>query len=405
MCKVMVMTGIENSDLALRFMKSVAPNMSVGNTDGIGYSAVNSKNKLFMEKWHTNNKFLNTLDVIDANTIEELKPYENRIGKLQLNYTSYGEVTRDDLRSVTMHTRFATCGKTFENTHPFIENDISLIHNGVIQNSFTLGLNKNSTCDSENALQLYNNLQVNLSKKSMDYQGFLDKLKGYWAFAFLAKDNDGNYLLDVVREGAPLYFAKIEEIGVNCVVFATTKEIIETGCKELQLPVRSQIYLLTESNYHRFNALTGELILNKQLEDSLLNTSSYSYSKVFKSNKNKYKEPTTPINNSNIDDYYDYYNSQENYKNLTNVTDEFLLDSFYDINEPLVDRLDAYDKLFDTEYLSNYEDLSIKIRDFIVRQEDKDIISFAEIILMMDAYIASQNISDLYKVFRNKRKA
>jgi hypothetical protein len=401
----MVMTGIENNDLALRFMKAVAPNMSVGNTDGIGYSAVNSKNQLFMEKWHVNNKFLNTNDVVDAKTIEELKPYENRIGKLQLNYTSYGDVTRDDLRSVTMHTRYATCGKTFENTHPFIENDISLIHNGVIQNSFTLALNKNSTCDSENALQLYNNLQVNLSKKSTDYQSFLDKLKGYWAFAFLAKDSEGTYQLDVVREGAPLYFAKIEEIGVNCVVFATTKEIIEIGCKELELPVRSQIYLLTESNYHRFNALTGELILNKQLEDSLLNASSYSYSKVFKSNKTKKKEPYQPLNNNNIDEYYDYYNSQENYKDLTSVTDEFLLDSFYDINEPLVDRLDSYDKMFDTEYLSNFEDLAIKIRDFITKQEYKEVISFAEIILMLDAYIASENISDLYKVFRNKRRA
>ena len=198
MCKVMVMTGIKESALALDFMKEVAPNMSIGNTDGIGYSAINSKNELFMEKWHNNKHFLNTDDVVDQATVEALKPFENRIGKLPLNYTNFGTVTRDDLRTVTMHTRYATCGKTFENTHPFIEGDTSLIHNGVISNAYALGLNKNSTCDSENALQLYVKEKTALTKSPELLQNYLDQLKGYWAFAFLAKNNKGIYQLSVV---------------------------------------------------------------------------------------------------------------------------------------------------------------------------------------------------------------
>lgn len=402
MCKVMIMTGIQDSPLALDFMRSVADNMSLGNTDGIGYSAINSQNKLFMEKWHNNKHFMNTTDVIDEATVEALKPFENRIGKLPINYTSYGEVTRDDLRTVTMHTRYATCGKTFENTHPFIENDISLIHNGVISNAFSLNLNKNSTCDSENALQLYNNMQVNYNSGAEYFQSFLDKLKGGWAFGILAKNAEGTYMLDVVREGSRLYFSKIPEIGDNCVVFATTSEIIELGCKSLGFPAREKIYLLTESNYHRFNALTGEVLSTTQLEDSLLNATSWSYSKAYgyyPTNTQSTKKDT-----ETVDELYEYYSPDAD-KNLTSINDEFLLDGFFDASEPIHDRLDGYDKMFDTQYLSTFEDLPVKVRDFVERQEEKDVITFAEIILMLEAYMKTERIADLYRVFRNKRRA
>jgi len=216
MCKVMILKGIQNSQLALDFMKAVAPNMSVYNSDGIGYSAVNSKNKMFMEKWHNNKQFLDTDTVIDNDTLKLLAPFKNRLPYLSLNYTNYGEVTRDDLTTVTMHTRYATCGKTFENTHPFIEGDTSLIHNGVIRNQEELNLNKNSTCDSENALQLYKNLNINLETSPDNVQDFIDQLKGYWAFAFLSPDANNRYMLDVVREGAALYWALLPELGEHC---------------------------------------------------------------------------------------------------------------------------------------------------------------------------------------------
>lgn len=406
MCKVMVMTGIKESALALDFMKAVAPNMSIGNTDGIGYSAINSKNELFMEKWHNNKHFLNTDDVVDQATVEALKPFENRIGKLSLNYTNFGTVTRDDIKTVTMHTRFATCGKTFENTHPFIEGDTSLIHNGVISNSYTLGLNKNSTCDSENALQLYVKEQTALTKSPELLQNFLDQLKGYWAFAFLSKNTKGIYQLDVVREGAQLYFTKIEEIGENCVVFATTKEIIETGVKALGLPDRKNIFLLVSSNYHRFNALTGDVLETIQLEESILNASAYSYNKAYGYGSKTTKKDTQKLDyfGDYIDDMYDSY-SKESQSNLYSITDENLMDSFFDINEPLVDRLDSYDKIFDTQYLSSFEDLPIKVREFVNRQEDKDVISFDNILEMIDAYNKNNKLTDFYNMFRAKRRS
>lgn len=271
MCKIMVLKGVQDSGLALKFMTAVAPTMSQGNNDGIGYSAINSKNELFMEKWHRNSQFLQLDTVIDETTVKALEQFKSRIGTPPLNYTSYGNISRDDMTTITMHTRYATCGKEFANTHPFIDNEMSLIHNGGIYNSVELKLNKISICDSEVALQLYNNEQINLSTSPEVVQNFMDQLKGYWAFAFLAKDADGTYMLDIVRERATVYWAELTELGKDCVVFATTQEIINIGVEALGLPKRTEISLLPESNYYRYNALTGLDIIDFELAESKLN--------------------------------------------------------------------------------------------------------------------------------------
>ena len=406
MCKIMVLKGIENSELALKFMQAVAPEMSIGNQDGIGYSAINSQNKLFMEKWHYNSQFLNTENVLTEKVIEDLNPHMEALSKymkvpsLSVNYASYGEVTRNDLKTVTMHTRFATCGKTFENTHPFIENDISLIHNGVISNAELLKLNKSSTCDSENALQLYNNMGLNLQNTDdiTLYQDFLDQLKGYWAFAFLAKNIEGIYQLDIVREGASLYFSNLPELGPECAVLATTKDIIEKGVKELGLPKREQIFLLKEGNYHRFNALTGEIIDNFQLEDSLKNATSYSYSKAYGYGKKKYStKKDSETNFDMIDDIYESYKQ-------TQVNDDSL-EMFFDTKEPLIDRLVSYDYMVgNTKFAEIYEDLPKETRAFILGREFSGAITFTEILVLLEAYGKNNNLRDLWNVYRLKKK-
>lgn len=401
MCKVMILKGIQDSAMALDFMKGVADNMSQYNTDGIGYSAVNSKNEMFMEKWHNNKQFLDTDTVIDAETLKVLEPFKNRIPFVNLNYTNHGTVTRGDLRTVTMHTRYATCGKTFENTHPFIEGDTSLIHNGVIRNADELKLNKNSTCDSENALQLYKNLNINLETNPDNIQSFIDQLKGYWAFAFLSRDADNQYMLDVVREGAPLYWALIPEMGVNCAVIATTKEIIETGIKALSLPQREEINLLAESNYHRFNAVTGEFIDNFVLDTSTLN-------KILYTHKNVY-----PVRShlAYDDDYgYESYSTfkdkeTKDLKQDASTFDDYGFDSFFDTNEPLIDRLYDYDKVFNTAYAESFEDIPRVTRLFIDRREQEEYITFDDILKLIEVWQENEAIQDIITKYRKLKRA
>lgn len=415
MCKVMILKGIENSPLALQFMKAVAPNMSIFNTDGIGYSAVNSKNELFSEKWHRNYQFMETETVIDQDTLTKLEPFKSRLPNLALNYKSYGQVTRDDLRTVTMHTRFATCGKGFENTHPFIDGGTSLIHNGVISNSDKLALNKISSCDSENALQLYNSMGLNLATDEDSFQKFSDKLKGYWAFAFLSKDTNGIYMLDVVREGAPLYWAMIPEIGEDCAVFATTKDIIEIGVKALGITTLPEINLLSETDYHRFNALNGELIFNHQIDDSVLNKPTYSYTQPtskYVYNKETYKMELVAEPKKTEDSYEGYLNKKESKISAKQFRDEMLgindepeLDDFYDTEVFLIDRLSSYDKLMVTELCSTFEDLPNGIKLFIERKEEEDYIDFDDVIEMLEAVSETDKINSLYDVYRKNKRA
>jgi hypothetical protein len=422
MCKIMVLKGIENSAMALDFMKAVAPSMSFGNNDGIGYSAINSSNKLFSEKWHVNNQFLQTDVVIDAETLEKLEPFRKRLPNVSLNYQKYGDVTREDLRTVTLHTRFATCGKEFANTHPFIDHEMSLIHNGGISNCNTLALNRVSTCDSENALQLYNNKQLNLQTTADKFQQFTDELKGYWAFAFLAKDGNGDYMLDIVRERASLHFSYIPEMGADCIVFATTAEIIEKGIKELGLPERKKIFNLTEFNYNRFNAVTGELLLSHQLTESALNGYSYdyrNYNKFYnkKNNVTTYypKEKTlVEVKTPTVDEIYEGYMTDKTAKiaerkfkeaMLGIVDDDLAIESFYDIEQLLIDRLYDYDKLMNTSYGDSFEDLPVKVRLFIERKEEEDYIIFDDVLIMIETYIDTGSISGIYKVYKTNKRA
>ena len=163
MCRLLLMTGLKDSNLAEQFMREAKVPMSVGNNMGIGYSAVKSNGDFFTERWHENEKFMDRNTVRSAEVSKELerfKPMLSSYTNIDQNYSLFGDRDMSDMTTVTMHTRFATCGREFMNTHPFVDGDTSLVHNGVIYNASSLNLNKISTCDSEVALQAYINNNV-----------------------------------------------------------------------------------------------------------------------------------------------------------------------------------------------------------------------------------------------------
>lgn len=420
MCKIMILTGIEDSELALKFMQAASIPMSFADRDGIGYSAINSNNQLFMEKWHNNSKFLDIDSVLTKEVIAELAPFKARLPSLTENYSSYGQVTRNDLRTVTMHTRMATCGRTFENTHPFIDQEVSLIHNGVISNSFQLNLNKVSTCDSESALQLYINNEINLTDNEQKIQEtFLDKLRGYWAFGILAKDANGQYMIDIVREGASLYWSEIPEIGKNCYAFATTENIIKSSLISLGLPKR-KIHTLPEYNYHRFNAVTGEYINDFTLAEGILNKPYVypTYKKDAKTDTRKDYSDKFYDRDYSMYDYYDDIGYNPNLKiedeskdilaeatEITKVSDEFIIEGFYDVDEPLLDRLYEFDELMGTSYGNSFENIQLSYRVFIERKEEEDYIIFDDILKIIEEFNASKLPANIFKAYRELKRA
>lgn len=398
MCKVLIITGIEDSKLAVEFMKASAKPMSVGNSDGIGYSAITRDNKLFMEKWHDNFRFMGDYGIITPQVIEQINPHIEalkpfyKIPEPKINFGSYGNNDLDNITTVTMHTRFATCGKEFENTHPFVYNDTSLIHNGVIYNAHTLNLNKISTCDSENALQVY--LEENVATQTshdltkLQTQKFLDRLKGYWAFGILAKNNEGKYHLDVVKDGATLYYAFIPALGKNCMVFSTAKDTLTIASKAIGAELTdADIKPVRDHELYRFDAITGERTLDLALEESTLNKVTW---------KNTYGYGSYKGYDA-YDSYNDYGKSKtKKSKQSTNYDDLLAFDSFYDTELSIQSRIVDYDALMGSNYEESFLTLLSATKKFIQEKEEDGYINFEDIIKMLDAY-RKGGVQELYK--------
>ena len=90
--------------------------------------------------------------------------------------------------ALLIHGRYATCDVNVDNTHPFIDRNHGLIHNGVVSSDTYEP--KHSTCDSEILLQAY----LAAGKEG------LTKVEGYAAFGLIdakrnvhiARDNKAN---------------------------------------------------------------------------------------------------------------------------------------------------------------------------------------------------------------------
>lgn len=376
MCKLLIMTSISDPAKALEFMHRMAIPMSRVNDDGIGYTAVNANGDIFSQRWLKNHQFLDTTKVMTKTIASQMKKFEERLPAkaLEVNYSSYGKVNFTDVKTITLHTRYATCGKEFANTHPFIHQDTSLIHNGGISNYNTLAVNKISTCDSEAALQTY--LTRNVAKDMDNAQEWLDTLEGRWAFGILAKDETDTRILDVVRGYSMLYYMEIEGIGR---VFTTDKDDAESVAKDMKLGFLVKAELIPANSMYRYNATNGDFIKVLDLEDSIKNykaptksTSEIYYGASGKLVNGKwvsYKDipPVTTDEVSNAGNGYDVTDpaSAMSYPDVMNNSgtgydfrkvNKYCNDS--DDNEPLIDRLAVWDDCYSTNLMAMYESLN-----------------------------------------------
>ena len=203
MCKVMFLSGInsDNRELALQFTYGMAQVMTAGNTDGLGYAAFSEDGSHFGERWHNNHEAFKTRenDVMTSFEISSIKQSKGAWSskKRPIRYDKVGTIQLERIVAITLHTRFATSGKEFENTHPFWHNGVSLVHNGVISNTKRIGT-INSTCDSESILKLYTENNVRTNPRNIEKVA--SRLDGYYAVGVLSSDKKGHKYLDVFKE-------------------------------------------------------------------------------------------------------------------------------------------------------------------------------------------------------------
>jgi glutamine---fructose-6-phosphate transaminase (isomerizing) len=118
------------------------------------------------------------------------------------------------------HTRWATHGRvTYTNAHPHSndEGNITLVHNGIIENAMqlsnklvNLGYNLESETDTEVIVHLMD-FELKQQDKSINYleafENVISHLKGSWALALIISDMNG---ILISRSGAPLLLGRNE---------------------------------------------------------------------------------------------------------------------------------------------------------------------------------------------------
>lgn len=287
MCKLLLMAGLDpkKTKQTITFAHQMAQYMSDGNDDGLGYAAVDSKGKLFGEKWLYNgeafiqrkHKFTKGRKV-DNNVVEQFKETFKDLTTTIISavdyppeqkYGTFGDGNFQEIAAMTMHTRSATQRNDggfieYKNIHPFVdlEKSVSLVHNGIIRNFKPEDFIR-STNDSERGLNRY--LAHEINKVPADIQNMVDEIKGSFAFGIFANDKEGRRILDIMRTTSPLNALYVDQLGT--VVYASSADDVRAACRDLGWTVSAKAELF-EDRLIRIDALTGKILLKLRYQDT-----------------------------------------------------------------------------------------------------------------------------------------
>lgn len=306
MCKVLMVIGAKDSQKLLDFAKASVGPMSLGNTDGLGYTAIKSDGNIFTERWLTNNQAFKERKTTNDREVEK---YLKLILKDSLpEYSIQGDADWSSVSSLLLHTRYATSAKGFMNTHPFVDNDnkTSIIHNGVINNHLTFD-KLNSTCDSEIILTEY--MKRGLENNPTAIPELCADMSGYWAVGATSVNSKGKRIIDVFKDGAQLSMTYVDQLGA--VVFCTSSYTLADILKELKWEHNNTVYEVKNDVAVRFDAISGKVL--KVQEYSAPSKSFPNYGNSFNTNKTpqtqrsskskKELQQTTTVSNFTSDFY------------------------------------------------------------------------------------------------------
>ena len=265
MCKIIIIPKINETETVKKFLRALVPDFTQHDNDGLGYVALNRNGTLSGERWRYPNEAFQ--DLIDVNAPES-KAYAEIGASLDdfdaaPRYNAFG-VDSGEWSALLYHSRFATCAKSIENTHPFIDDasTTALVHNGVITKSIEEWKPKRSTCDSEILLNGY--VASGVSDNAQNFDNVASGVSGYYALGVLAKSTSGAWCLDVVKDCN----AELQAIFVNelqCIVYCTNAEIITKACALLKWSC-AKAYDVKDNAFIRYDALTGNVLSQHEID-------------------------------------------------------------------------------------------------------------------------------------------
>lgn len=231
MCKIFAMTDMSRVNFDSNFIDVVKSEVCrLSDKDGFGYSTVSNSGVLGGER---------TIKVSEFTPLQygaKFKTPSLPIVSKSKNY--FGKILTKEVKSFIAHGRLSTNKVCLENTHPFYNGEVSLIHNGVVQDYGGKAGPLTSTCDTEILLNYWN-------KGGLDE--IAENVTGYYALAILDKHG----YLHVVRDDRAKLFIAYSR-SVKSFLIATTPDIIKNIAKRLSWQVEQPEEIL-ENTYTVFN--------------------------------------------------------------------------------------------------------------------------------------------------------
>lgn len=330
MCKVMIMPEIKEDKIqqTIPFIHVMGSLLSKSNNDGIGYAAVDKKGNLFGERWLDNDDMFSYEKPIDESRLRLSKKFPKMFSppasNVAVETTSFGSNTKlENARAITLHTRFATTPKGMLNTHPFVylDEDTSLIHNGVISNHRKFDT-KLSTCDSEAILVGYLEEEVNLNPENI--QALANRLVGYYACGVFSRNSKKQRILDIFRaNGASLDIVFVYDL--DAFVITTNGNDVEEACKILGYTCDTK-YVFKDEALFRFNLTTGET--SYEVFRSGSRTEYSSYQGYQGNNYEQYNAQRNTKKNDNMSNSMIEYMKHKS--SIKNITEAEVMDHIFD---------------------------------------------------------------------------
>lgn len=250
MCKIVLIPGIKEKNVknAWKFAQAITPLLTSRDSHGFGYAAMGNTG-IFGERW------VNVKNAWKQKTeyAPELENVLNNYCGALIGTGSYNKFGNPDYGSITalmLHARYATCDVNINNTHPFVLDNVAMVHNGVISNHAQFKKTV-STCDSEAIIKLYT--QEKVDDIANNFQDVADQLNGWYACGFLT-----DKYFDIVKDNhTSLFAAFIKEL--DTVVFCTSKEIMIATVAKLKWK-NIEVFEVEKNVLIRHDVKTGQVI-------------------------------------------------------------------------------------------------------------------------------------------------
>lgn len=217
MCKIFAITDLSKVKIDTKLLAAIKKEVTKVDNHGFGYAVLGNDGSIGGERSVRVSGFKALGKGLDNLSRTEQLPIVRRTAE------RFGDLgmALNSPKSMIAHGRFSTNTVSLENTHPYYNGDMALIHNGVVQDA---------SGEVTQSLVTDNDTEILLRYWEIDgVQAIEENVTGYYAMATLTTDGE----LHVVRDSrAPLHLAWVRSI--NSFMIATQPEIIKGVCAAMK---------------------------------------------------------------------------------------------------------------------------------------------------------------------------